>query len=145
MKFVMQKHCGVLTALLALSGALAACEDLFDPERDPDEVPLSEAIELSRTGGDLPLIANGRTQDTLVARIPRGASARVVTFTTSAGTFALKPGGTEIKVRAERSGDPRDDRLVARAVLVADTIARTAVVSASVGEFTDYLQVPFVK
>ena len=132
-------------ALVALLVGLGGCDLTSELEPHPDEITLSQIIQLSRTGGDLPIPANGTAGDTLVAKIPRGASARVVTFTTSRGSFQLNPGDKTIKVRAERTTDPHDQRLVARAVLVSDTVAGQAVVSASVSDFTDYLVVPFVR
>lgn len=131
--------------LLLLVGLFPACEEwVTGPAGDPDDVPHRDILELTRTGGDLPLRADGQTQDTLEARLPQGAARRVVTFSTTAGTFRLN-GKSDIKVRAEKSADPVDPRLVARAVLVSDTVAKTAIVSASVGEFTRYLEVSFVK
>lgn len=130
-------------ALLALSLFAGGCKIITDPERDPDDVPTSEVLALSRTGGDLPLRADGTTRDTLLAHIPAGSTQRVVTFTTTRGKFLLS-NKQDLKVRAEKSGDPYDPRLVARAVLVADTIPGEAVVSASIGDFTAYLFVPFV-
>ena len=131
--------------LLGVAASVVACRGLTPSDRDPDAVALSEIIELKRVGGDQPLRADGTARDTLEARIPRGASTRVVTFTTSAGHFALAPGGGPLKVLAETGTDARDSRLVARAVLVADTLPKTAVVSAGVGDFSAYLEVPFVK
>lgn len=133
-------------AILILALAAAACDGIpSDLERTPDDVPLSEIIDLSRAGGDRPLRADGMSVDTLVARIPRGASSREITLTTSRGSFLLNPGNKSIKVRAERSASTTDDRLVARAVLVADTTAAPVVVSASVKEFTAYLTIPLVR
>ncbi len=134
-----------LLVLAACAAAACGLPDLVDPDVDPEDVPESEILDLTRTGGDLPLRADGKTQDTLVARIPEGASSRVVTFTTSAGSFLLTPASKTISVRAEKSADLHDSRLVARAVLVADTLPGTAVASAKVGDFTRYLNVPFVR
>lgn len=135
----------ILSLLVALALA-AGCEAIFsEPELDPDDVPPSAVLELRRTGGDQPLLADGASRDTLEARIPKGASTRVVTFTTSRGKFLLSPGKQEIKVRAEPGNDPTDERLIARTVLVADTLPGEAVISASVGEFTRYIVVPFIK
>lgn len=132
--------------LLLVAAVGAACDDISSGfERDPDDVPLSEIIQLTRTGGDLPLRADGQSADTLLAKIPRDASSRVITFTTSRGSFALAPGSKTIKVRAERSSDPYDRRLTARAVVVSDTTAGDVVASAAVGEYTDYLVIPFVR
>jgi hypothetical protein len=134
----------IAALLLALS--VASCDKILsEPERDSDDVPPSEILSLTRTGGDLPLRADGVTRDTLEARIPEGSTARTVIFTTSRGSFLLSPVKQELKVRAEPSGNDNDGRLIARAVLVADTIPGQAVVSASIGDFTQYLFVPFVK
>ncbi|HEV2147454.1 MAG TPA: hypothetical protein VGR37_08625 [Longimicrobiaceae bacterium] len=135
-----------LVPLFAAVLFLVSCDELTSElERSPDEVHLSEIIGLFRVNHPLPLTANGASEDTLLAVLPPGASPRVVTFSTTAGSFRRTAGAREIKVRAERDLESGRDRLVARAVLVSDTIPRVATVSATVAEFTTYLQVPFVK
>jgi|GEM_PF-5085595 len=131
-------------ALLVLALFAGACNDILsDPERDPDDVPASEVLALSRTGGDLPLRADGVTRDTLVADIPVNSTLREITFTTTHGKFLLS-NKQELKVRAEKGSGAYNRRLVARAVLIADTVPAQAVVSASIGDFDAYLFVPFV-
>src|SRR5688500_10030360 len=87
-----------LAALLTLTLLAGSCNDILtDPERDPDDVDPSEVLMLSRTGGDLPLRADGMTRDTLIARIPPGSTLRLVTFTTTHGKFLLS-GKQDLKV-----------------------------------------------
>lgn len=133
----------VTAALLA--STLAGCDLESELQPDPETVAVSDILDLTRSGGDLPIVANGNGADTLVARIPRGASDRVVTFTTSRGSFLARPGLTTVKVRAEETDDRHDRRLVARVVLFGDTVAAPVVASATVGPYTDYLVIPFVK
>jgi hypothetical protein len=92
----------------------------------------------------LPLLANGIAVDTLIATLPRDANPRVVTFTTTAGSFPLTGNGKEIKARAELDPLYRTDRLVARAVLRSDTSPGKAIIAATVGDFRAYLEVEFL-
>jgi hypothetical protein len=133
----------VLCALLAV--ALTGCENLSTSlERDPDSVPRAEILEFTRAGGSLPLLANGVAVDTLIAIIPRDANPRLVTFSTTAGTFPLTGNAKEIKVRAEYEPTYQKDKLVARAVLRSDTVPGKATVSAAVGDFKEYREIEFV-
>lgn len=133
-------------SLVLLAVATAACDEiLHTPERDASEIDRAEILQLTRVGGDQPLPADGVSQDTVEARIPKDASTQIVKFSLSRGRFLYGPGKTEMEVRAEPSRDRHDSRLVARAVIVADTLPGEAVVSASIGGFTEYLFVPFVR
>jgi hypothetical protein len=124
----------------------SACDGITSElEPNTDQVAPEEILRVYRASGVAPLPANGVSQDTIYALLPRDASQRIVTFTTSAGSFAPVPGSTSVKVRAERSTTPYGDKLVARAVIRADTLARTAVVSAEIGEFVRYVEVSFIK
>jgi hypothetical protein len=69
---------------------------------------------------------------------------RVVTFTTTRGRLKFAVDGKTAVTRAERVDDPQDDRLVAKTVLVADTIPGTTVVSATVGEIRRFAEISFV-
>lgn len=127
-------------AILALVlFAQSACR-LPDLERDPDEVPMSEILTLTRAGTGA-LRMNPPEAETFLAMIPLNASTRVVTFRTTAGVFPMS-GTKEIKVRAERDS-LITQRLVARTVLRADTIPGTAYVSATIGDFTAYDSIRF--
>lgn len=144
------RTCGLLrpatyfTLLAAL--ILASCDSLTDDlEPDEDSIPPEEVLRVYRSAGGTPLPANGLTRDTIYALLPLNADSRVVSFATSAGTLLPIPGAKTIDVRAEREDTPWGRRLVAKAVIQTDTIATTAVVSAKVGEFIRYLDVPFLK
>jgi hypothetical protein len=119
---------------------LGGCDPISEPEGDPDDVPMSEIITLSRLEVG-PLLTGGSDTDTFVARLPAGATSRVVTFKTTLGSFVLA-GSKEMKVRAEAAGD---SALIARAELRADTLTGTAIVSASVGDFTVYESVEIIR
>lgn len=124
--------------------ALASCDRLRSTlEVDPDDVPTSEIIDLSRAGGG-DLRADGAATEALTARLPANATTHIVTFTTTAGAF-VESGGGEVKVRA--FPDEAAGKLLARTVLRAprDTVARTAVVRATIGDFYyDTVSVRFV-
>lgn len=140
------RHPAVRVGLVALLAcATPACDLESELQPDPDTVAAADILDLTRTGGDLPILANGAGIDTLVARIPRGASDRWVTFTTSRASLLARPGLLTVRVRAEETADRHDRRLVARVVLFGDTIAAPVVASAAVGPYTDYVVVPFVK
>ncbi|HEX6038683.1 hypothetical protein [Longimicrobium sp.] len=132
-----------LPACLALATATCDGGVISEPERDPLDVPLSEILELTRTGA-APVRADGASQDTVVARIPDHAFTRRVVFRTTAGKFHASQTREELVTAVRVEGDG-DDRLVAKAVLVADTVAGAAAVSATVGDFTQYIAVPFVE
>lgn len=135
---------GKTIVLLVLVALLGGCDaQTFEPERDPDDVPASEILVISRVGGTIALPADGKSTDIIIVKIPKDAASRVITFKTTAGVFEPTL-AQEIKVRAEKENDTQDDWLVARAVLRADTTATTATVSAAVSEFTVYIQVAFV-
>jgi hypothetical protein len=131
-------------AILGLFLFASGCDWVAsDFDHDPDKVPLDEIISLTRTGtGALP--AYGTARDTFFARIPHDASTRQVTFSTTAGTFELT-NAKEVKIRAERNAADPEGPLVAKAVLRADTLPSTAIVSALVSEFRDTLWVPMIK
>ncbi|HET7463858.1 MAG TPA: hypothetical protein VFJ82_21560 [Longimicrobium sp.] len=141
---------GHLARYLACHGlvivALSAggCKLISEPERDSLDVPLSEIIDLTRRGGSLPVLADGTTEDTLVATIPEQSTSRLVTFNTTGGRFVLAGPGKQLKVTAVRDSSRTDDRLVAKAVIRSDS-AIIAITSASVLDFTAYLPVTFVK
>jgi hypothetical protein len=123
---------------------LAGCEDwLSDPEPSVDDVPLSEIVDVERAGEPLPLAADGVSADSIFAFLPLDARTRIVKFTTTAGSFDLTGGQRTVDVRAVRTEDGM--RLRASAVLIADTVAVTAVVRGTVGEFSDFVLVPFIK
>jgi hypothetical protein len=135
-------RCAALLCLLLAAG----CDNLIsDFDRDPDAVPREEIISLTRAGTGT-LAANGTTRETFFARIPNNASAasRVITFTTTAGFFELN-NAKEVKVRAERDASQPKGPLVAIAVLRADTLTTTAVVSATVSDYRDTVWVPMVR
>jgi hypothetical protein len=133
----------MLLALVASLAVVAACDSLLSDFHDAGSAPPPEEILLfTRRGGTLPLVADGRSTDTLVAALPLGATARLVTFTTSAGQVGPVPGAKTQEVRAEPSGD--GERLEAVTTLRASDSIATAVVSARVGEHIRYLEVPFV-
>jgi hypothetical protein len=134
---------GRLAALLSLL-LVAGCDDIFaNFDYDPDAVPLEEIISLTRAGSG-PLSLGGTARDTFFARIPHDANARLITFTTTAGVFELT-NAKEVKVRAERDAARPEGPLVARAVLRADTLTTTAVVSAAISDFRDTLWVPMIR
>lgn len=136
---------GILALLMAVAGAGACNEWITEFEPDPESIPLRDIIHLTRAGGrTAPLAADGAASDTLLARLPADASTRVVTFTTTAGTFPLTA-SREAAVRAERDDADPERRLVARIVLRADTLPAVAVVSAKVADFRDTLSVAFVR
>lgn len=129
---------------MACVALAAACNDLpSEPERDSLDVPGSEIITLTRAGGSLPVPADGVTEDTLIATIPEGSATRLVTFNTTGGRFVLA-GGKQIKVTAVRDNSRSDKRLVARAAIVSDS-SIVAATSASVGDYTAYVPIKFVK
>lgn len=131
-------------ALLCLLLLAAGCDELISEfEHDPDAVPLEEIISLTRTGSG-PLSLGGTARDTFFARIPHDANTRLITFSTTAGVFELT-NAREVKVRAERDAARPDGPLVARAVLRADTLTTTAVVSAVISDFRDTLWVPMIR
>lgn len=131
-----------LTCTLLVAGLAGCTEWLSTLERDPDSVPLSEIIELVR-GGNAPLVADGISSDTVMALLPIDAKTRVVKFTTSAGSFANTGGLKALDVRAVRLEG--NDRLAAIAVLVSDTASVVAAVRGTVGEFSNFILVPFQK
>lgn len=133
-------RCAALLCLLLA----ASCDDILsDFDRDPDAVPTEDIISLTRAGTGA-LAANGTTRETISARIPNNASTRVITFTTTAGVFELT-NAKEVKVRAERDPSQPKGKLVATAVLRADTLTTTAIVSAVISDFRDTVWVPMVR
>ena len=119
-----------------------ACEAWLDTlEPDPETVPLSAIIDLARVGPNLPLPADGVSTDTIIARLPKEATTRVIKFSTTLGSFELTGGQKTIDVRSQLEGS----KLIARAILVSDTLPGTAVVRASVSEFSSYLQIRFIE
>ena len=135
---------GACLATLLILLAASSCDELLtDLEPDPESIAPEDILFLERSAGAVPLPANGTATDTIYAYLSGDATSRVVSFATSAGSFLPIPGAKAIDVRAEENGGGY--RLVAKAVLRADTVATTAVVSAKVGEFVRYLPVTFVR
>jgi hypothetical protein len=126
--------------LCVLTAAVACDFSISDFDTDNPETPLDSIIQLSRVNGHASVPADGRSLDTLIAVLPDKANQRLVTFSTTHGTFEIT-NTKELKVRAETRTDP--SRLEARAVLRADTVAVRAIVSASVGEFRDTVSIAF--
>lgn len=132
-----------LPAVIAV--VLWGCDALTsDLEGDPADVPIEEVITIQRKGTGA-LRADRNVVDTLFALLPRGANARAVTFRTTIGSFDFTAGAKEYKTSAQPEAGVSTDKLVARAILRADTIAGTTTVSASVGDFTTYTTIPFVR
>jgi hypothetical protein len=121
----------MLAVLLLVSGA---CGLISEPE--PESVPADEILRAYRVGTTALPVRSGR--DTIVAELPRRASKKLVAFTVDRGTFAPVPGARTIAVRAE----PVDGVLRATALLQADTVPGTVVVTVSVDEHIRYVQVP---
>lgn len=108
----------------------------------PDDVPLEDIIDLQRSRVD-PLPMDGVTADTLVATLPVDATTRLVTFKATRGVFPITGGARTLVVRAEvddATGHPS-----ARAALRADTSSGVAIVSATVSEWTNRVEVPFTE
>ena len=126
--------------LAALLVCCAACNpfDPSDPEADPLSVPLSEIIDLQHTY-PYALPVDSVTVDTLIAYLPRGASTRLVKFTTTAGRFQESNAKAIEVVAVPTTGK----RLRAITLLLADTSASSATIAARVDIFTDYLEVAF--
>lgn len=141
----MQKHrTSVAIVWAMLMVGIAACDELtsdFIPRNF--EVSPKEIINLTRARAPGTLQANGITTDTLIAHISLKATSRTVTFTTSGGTFEIS-GVREVKVRAE-SPLPDAEHLQAKAILRTDTIAARVFVRASVGDFSDTVEIVFVR
>ena len=104
-----------------------------------------EIIEIQRAGNARALNANGLDRATLIALIPSQASSRIVTFTTSAGSFLTTAKEKTFSTRATTVDKYSSDRLVAEAVLVAGTMPDTAYVIAKVGEggFSESIYITF--
>lgn len=129
-----------IRCVLCLAAVCAGCDDLsFDLEGDPIDVPLAQIIEVARFGRG-PIPADGEATDTIFAWIPRDANLRTVTFTTTKGGFLDVGGGKELKALAIRS-DREENRLVARATFVSDTLPGTAVIRGTLSSFSDTVQV----
>lgn len=110
-------------------------------EPSPDSIAPSSVIRIvaAPTGA---VVAGPQSSVTLAAFLPRGSTSRTVTFTTNAGSF-IENGTKQITARATL--DSADTtRLVAQTAL-RDTLAETAIVRATVGEFYDTVSVNFVK
>ena len=142
----------VLAAVLT-AATLAACDSkLWHLEPTADSVPLDSVIALTSDPAG-PVTAETTTTVALTAHIPLDADVRIVTFTTTAGWFALTAHAQSLGVRAVLEL-PTDKRLTARAVLRTDTLkdsvtVDTATVGATVGPatspFTTYLRIPMVR
>jgi hypothetical protein len=104
----------------------------------PDDVPLTDIIDVFRAQPGNDLLADGQSLDTLVARIPDRATNRVITFSTTVGVFVIS-GARELPVRASR--EPGATGLRARAVLRSDTFNADAIVSAVINDFRDTVTV----
>jgi hypothetical protein len=93
------------TALLAVSG-LSAGSCYKESNYSPTAPQVSGAITLTVAGGGQSIPADGLTQLTLVATIAANADAdkRVITFTTSSGSFVGAAGGTTVDVTAGSDG-----------------------------------------
>lgn len=122
---------------------ILACDQLTSaPERDPEDVLPSEIIKLRVTPTSI-LPADGKALDTLIARLPKDANARVVTFSTTGGVFQLTA-AKQVTVRASKILGAGDS-LYARAVLKSDTTAADVIVSAQVSDFRDTVWIHFTK
>jgi hypothetical protein len=128
--------------LLAVVTALGGCDALRPPlEPDADEVPRSEILSVTQSRNPPRMPADGRSVDTIRAAIPRRANVRQVTFVTTRGSFERHGSATKIEVRAEHGPA---GRLRAEAVLVADTVPGVATVRATVGGFSDFVDIELV-
>ena len=126
--------------LLSLALLVCGCDTITDePEQDPDAVSSGDVVSI-RVLDDETVPADGSSTTTLAATIPLDASPRVVTFSTTAGVFALS-GGKTIPVRASLDSD--GDALEATAVLRADTTAGVAEVSAVIEGFRASTRITF--
>lgn len=126
--------------LLTMGGCDEIASDFY--ERDVEVAP-EEVIDLTRTAAPNALPADGTSTDTMVARIPFRAASRVVTFTTTGGVFEVSA-AKEVKVRAEPV-ETASGSLEARAVLRTDTVAARVFVRATVSDYSDTLQIMFVR
>lgn len=128
----------MIVLLLVFAGLLVGCDagldDLAVFEKDPNEIPLSQIITLSKEGTKRPL-ANGVDSVMWMARIHENAAMRTITFATTTGTFDSTASAKMITVRARLLSE-KDTMLEARAILRSGTKKGTALVSASIGGFT---------
>jgi hypothetical protein len=113
--------------LLILIAGLGAASCYKESNYSPTAPQVAGALSLSVLGGASSIPADGLTQLTLVARIAADADAdkRVITFTTSSGSFVGAAGVTTVDVTAGSDGR-------ALAILQSSQRVETAVVSAVV-------------
>jgi hypothetical protein len=141
-----------ITSRRATAGAAlvvaAACDDMWTLEPSAERVPIDQIIAISRTLTGV-LRADTTSAETIVVRLPRDADKRVVTFTTTFGWFAETAREKKVDVRAVLESSD-DSVLTARVVLRSDTlrtggVVDTAVVRATVDQFSNSVRVPFAR
>lgn len=148
----------VLTSCDDINSALDTLETELEP--DPNTIELIDIIDFSAEGSNCKDEGNGRyiapgdgeSEITLLAKIPKDASMRAVTFTTPTGIFKQDTDGNKkIIVRAQDINEP-DGRPVASTVLIAPkspvlpmNTDTTVVISASISEFTAFIEITFQK
>lgn len=131
-----------IACLAALATGISACESITtENERDESSVPMADIIAVDASVSSLP--ADGSSTTRVSAHIPAGASAKTVTFTTTAGVF-LESATKEVKVFAAQDASNSGKR-VASTLLRSDTVAARAIIRATVGDYYDTVSVTFTK
>lgn len=131
------------TVTVFLLAVFGSCDITTDLERDPLDVPLSEIIEIERIIRS-ELAADGIATDTVIARIPRDAKNRSITFAASKGGFVDAGGKGEFKtIAVPNAADPK--HLQARATYVSDTLPGIATITGTLLTFSDTLLIQLVK
>jgi hypothetical protein len=134
----------VLALIVGLSGAAACKKGSFELEKDTDDVPAAEIVDVWRVDSR-PVEANGRDTVRFMVRLPGRAASRVVKLTSSAGRW-VEAAGAEVSVRTAPDPDSSGRRLLGSALLLAPTSTESllVVVRATVGDtFYDTVSVRF--